>query len=363
MITIFNIRPKGFNVGNDAIYIGMQYYLYQAFGEVVNIITLPATSRYESKAKAGLTNHTVYEINQYGHGVIIGGGNLYENGEIELNLDALKALDVPLMLFSLSRGRVYNRRHELVARTDALPDRVLVSLHERANYSLARDNATYDYLRQLGCEGVKVGGCPTIFLDRTAAWLPQLPQQEKEGVLISIRNPQMMNIPLHKKAQVHSDVIGIIDFLKAKGYSDIRLLCHDQRDISFAASIPNIEFIYTGDVYSYLALLRRCSLIVTYRLHSALPCLAYGRPFIKISYDERAISLMETIGYDEWDIKMLETNDVLGEIEDRFERLQELPLKKEAARARWKILDDTMTLTFRQFAGDVINYKNMIERH
>jgi polysaccharide pyruvyl transferase WcaK-like protein len=362
MITLFNIRPKGFNVGNDAIYLGMQYYLYRAFGEVVNIITLPATSRYESKSKAGLSTQTVYEINQYGHGVIVGGGNIYENGEIDLNLDALKALDVPLMLFSLSRGRVYNRRHDLVTRTDALPDRVLLSLHEKAKFSLARDNTTYEYLKLIGCNNVKVGGCPTIFLDRVATWLPQLPDREKGGALISIRNPQLMNIPLHKKAQVHSDVIGIISFLRNKGFSDIRLLCHDQRDISFAASIPEVEFIYTGDVYSYLALLRRCSLNITYRLHSALPCLAYDRPFIKISYDERAISLLETLGYDDWNIKMLETNNVLGEIENRFERLSELPAKKEASLARWKLLDETMTQTFKQFAGEVIFYKDSLER-
>ena len=74
MINLFCIRPKGFNVGNDAIYLGMQHFVYKAFGEVINLITLPATFKYESQGKAGLTAKTIYEINQYGHGVIIGGG-------------------------------------------------------------------------------------------------------------------------------------------------------------------------------------------------------------------------------------------------------------------------------------------------
>ena len=108
MINLFCIRPKGFNVGNDASYLGMQHFVYKAFGEVINLITLPATFKYESQGKAGLTAKTIYEINQYGHGVIIGGGNLYENGELDVNLDALSALEVPLMIFSVSRGRVYN---------------------------------------------------------------------------------------------------------------------------------------------------------------------------------------------------------------------------------------------------------------
>ena len=130
MINLFCIRPKGFNVGNDAIYLGMQHFVYKAFGEVINLITLPATSKYESQGKAGLTAKTIYEINQYGHGVIIGGGNLYENGDLDVNLDALSALEVPLMIFSVSRGRVYNRRLELVHRTDTMPDRTIKALHQ-----------------------------------------------------------------------------------------------------------------------------------------------------------------------------------------------------------------------------------------
>ena len=101
MITIFNIRPKALNVGNDVIFVGMEHFLHKAFGEMVNIVSIPATSKYEAHLICGLTSRTIYEINQYGHGVIIRGGNLYENGELEVNLNALKALEVPLMLFRL----------------------------------------------------------------------------------------------------------------------------------------------------------------------------------------------------------------------------------------------------------------------
>ena len=118
MITLFCIRPRGFNIGNEAIFVALQPFLHRAFGEVVNIITLPATARYETDVKAGLTPTTVYDINQYGHGVIVGGGNLYENGEIDVHSGALEALEAPLMLFSLSRGRVYNRRRCVPPRCD-----------------------------------------------------------------------------------------------------------------------------------------------------------------------------------------------------------------------------------------------------
>ena len=165
MINLFSIRPKGFNVGNDAIFMGLQYFIYQTFGEVVNIISLPATSRYETHQSAGLRARTIHEINQYGDGVIIGGGNLYENGELDVDLTALDALEVPCMLFSISSGRIYNRKGELVNRTDTMPKNIIQALHKKVKYSLARDHATCSYLHDLGCNNAEVGGCPTIFLD------------------------------------------------------------------------------------------------------------------------------------------------------------------------------------------------------
>ena len=354
MITIFCIRPKGFNIGNDAIFLGTQHFLYEAFGQVVNLISLPATSRYESQAKAGLTAKTIYEINQYGHGVIVGGGNLYENGELEVNLDALETLEVPLMLFSLSRGRIYNGQHKLVDRTDAMPARVVLALNRKARYSLARDHKTGAYLQGIGCDHSDVGGCPTIFLDRMAERLPQLSQRDQASILISVRNPALMSIPLKKQSQVYDDILGIIDLLRREGFRDVRLLCHDHRDIPFAASFTGIDYVYTGDVYTYLALLRSCALNVSYRLHSVLPCLAFGTPTIKISYDERAASLMETIGLGAWDINMISSDDPVKDVTDRYHRLEDLRTMRAQARPRWDQLYDITASTFRRFAADVL---------
>ncbi|MDX1929820.1 MAG: polysaccharide pyruvyl transferase family protein [Pirellulaceae bacterium] len=357
MITLFCIRPKGFNVGNDAIFLGMQTFLHAAFGEVVNVITLPATSRYESHAKAGLTAQTIYDINLYGDGVVIGGGNLYENGELQVDLNALSALEVPMMLFSLSRGRVYNRRNELVDRTNVMPDSVTRAINAKAQISLARDICTHNYLQQIGIEHVHVGGCPTIFLDRVGNRFPHLPVEEDSGVLISLRNPALMSIPLQKQANVRQHISEIVTFLRSEGHNNVRLLCHDHRDIPFAASFTNIEFIYLDDVYTYLALLKKCRLNITYRLHSALPCLSFGRPMIKISYDERAVSLMQTIGYGDWNIDMVQNDDVLGHVRDRYRRLDELPILKERNQSLWRSLDNSMSNSFCEFANLVRTYR------
>ncbi|MEW5976519.1 MAG: polysaccharide pyruvyl transferase family protein [Acidobacteriota bacterium] len=353
MITLFCIRPKGFNVGNDTIFIGMQHFINEAFGEVVNLISLPATSRYESQAKAGLTAQTIHEINQYGHGVIVGGGNLYENGELQVGLDSLESLEVPMVLFSLSRGRIYNRQHRMVNRTDAMPDRVIRALNLKASHSLARDKATLAYLHSIGCTGAQLGGCPTLFLDRMLHRLPSLPENETPGVLISVRNPSLMNIPLQKQSQVYRDINKVVEFLHGEGHRRIRLLCHDHRDIAFAASFPGLEYVYTGDVYSYLSLLRACELNITYRLHSFLPCLAFGTPTIKLSYDERAMSLTETIGMEAWNIDMINCDDVIRAVTRRYFRLDELKSLRASALPVWNGFYESMLGTFRQFAAKV----------
>lgn len=361
MINLFCIRPKGFNVGNDAIAMGVQHLLYEAFGEVVNLITVPATSKYDHHAHAGLTARSVYEINQYGHGVLIGGGNLFENGELDVDLDALDRLEPPLMLFSLSRGRVYNRRRVLVDRTDVISDQVIKALDKKASFSLARDEATGEHLRKIGCRNCEVGGCPTIFLDAMRDRLPAIPGTSTSDAFVSVRHPSLMSIPLTKQAQVYSDIQGIVSLLRGRGYERVRLLCHDHRDISFAASFPGVDYVYTGDVHSYLAMLEGCALNVTYRLHSFLPCVAFGRPAIKVSYDERACSLIKTVGLDSWNINMVHAPDVVSQVKNRLDRLDELEQLRTRVQTRWDLLYDRMVSVFREFASEVRSFESGLE--
>lgn len=351
MTTIFCVRPRGFNVGNDAIFVATQHFIYKAFGDVVNLVTIPATSRFETEANAGLTTSTIHEINQYGDGVIVGGGNIYENGQLEVDLAALDALEVPLMLYSLSRGKIYNRNRLLVDRTDAMPDATIVALNRSAQQSLTRDIATKNHLDAIGCENT-LGACPTIFLEQSAARFAPLPASDP-GALVSIRTPNLMNIPLPSKARVHRDIENIVGLLTKKGFQKVRLLCHDRRDISFAASFENIEFVYPGDVYSYLALLRAAPLVVSYRVHSVLPSLSFGTPTIKISYDERGASLMKTIGLGGWDIDMVKNIDVVEQVEERYSRLNDLQDLVAQSKDLWEGYYQTNLAAFETFASHI----------
>jgi len=329
-MNIYCIRPKGFNIGNDVIFLAMRHFIEKALGFTPNLIELPATSKYDGD-RAGLTAKTIYEINQFGNGVIIGGGNLYENNELDVDLNALDKLSVPLFLYSLSCGRVYNKKGKLRTRTDTMPDNKIVALRDKAFLSTARDEATQKYIDR----NILVG-CPTIFLNK----IYPAKGQETDITLLSIRNPSLMNIPVSKKNEVVDCIKEII-----KTYKNVKILCHDYRDIPFAESL-DAEYIYTENALTFLAILKSCKLNISFRLHSTLPCLSYDKPVINISYDERALSLMNTIGFKEWDINIMNTDDLIGIIQNRvlnFDRLENL---KNNNQPLW---DDYYNITLKLF--------------
>jgi polysaccharide pyruvyl transferase WcaK-like protein len=341
MINLYSIRPKGFNIGNDVIYLGVNHFIRQAFKENYNVISLPATGKYESQRKAGISSQTVYEVNQFGHGVIVGGGNLYENGELEVNPTAIKALEKPLMIFSVSRGKIYNKKLELVDRTDVMTDDKMKILNMKADISLSRDKATFEYIENLGAKNNQLGGCPTLFINEIPQHLVPLQNTDKTDALISIRTPSLVSVPISYQYQIREDIIKMIETLRNYGYNNVKILCHDHRDMPFADSL-GIDYVYTEDIYTFLSYLKNTRLNVTYRLHSFIPCLSLDIPTIKISYDQRAVSMLETLNVSEWNINMLKDN-VPVEFENRLKNIKDLEsIKKKASESTWQGLKETM---------------------
>ncbi len=355
MINLYSLRPKGFNVGNDVIYLAVNHFVRKVFKESYNVVSLPATSKYEAHRKAGINSQTVYEINQFGNGVIIGGGNLYENGELEVNPIALKALDKPMMIFSVSRGKIYNKDLRLVDRTDVMTDNNIKLINDKAVISLSRDKSTKEYIDGLGCNNV-LGGCPTLFLNEMPQHMVPILEKDKTDALISIRTPTLMSIPVSYQYELRGQVISIIELLKRKGYSNVKLLCHDHRDIPYAASFASlgVDYLYSDDVYTFLSYLKSTKLNVTFRLHSFLPCLSLDIPTIKISYDERALSIInDTLDLGEWNINLLK-DDLLKELELRIDNLPRLEeLKNERKGGLWNDIRTTIINGCETFAQEV----------
>jgi len=350
MINLYSIRPKGFNVGNDVIYIALKGFIEDAFEDSeINIVSLPATNKYESNKKAGFTKGTIYEINQFGNGVILGGGNLFENGEIDIDPIALKALDKPLLICSVSRGKIYNKDGVLVDRTDVISDNNLKKLSEKATINMSRDKATYEHIKSLGCDNM-IGACPTLFLNKYISQDNKLNEKYKSDCLISIRTPNLMSVPPVKQYELRDMLLETISYLKDKGYSKIKILCHDHRDIGFADSFADVEFLYTDDAYKFINLLRHTRLNLTFRLHSFIPCLALDIPTIKVSYDERALSLVDTLGLDSWNVNYVK-NNVMNEIKHRIDNIGDLDtLKDELKKDHWPSIEKGFKDNFKKFA-------------
>jgi polysaccharide pyruvyl transferase WcaK-like protein len=205
----------------------------------------------------------------------------------------------------------------------------------------------------MGLQNAVLGGCPTIYLDRIEKRLPEVADADKGCTLISVRHPSLMNISLHRQVRVHDEIAGILKLLRDQGHRDIRLLCHDHRDIPFAASFGDMPYVYIPDPHGYLALLKHCRLNVTYRVHSALPCMALGTPFVKLSYDERAISLMKTVGFGEWNIDIVKSGDVVGEVSERLANLNRIAGIKKTAAPQWARLKHTQDSAMKRFAAAV----------
>lgn len=359
MYTIANIRPLGYNVGNHAINFALRHMLYEVFGRLVSIIDYPATSKHESTTKAGLSSATVHEINRYADGVIIGGGNLYENDEIFVDSRALSALNPPLMLFSNSRGRIYDRYGRLSERSDVISDSKLESLLVRADISLSRDSATQRYLSSINPRE-ELGWCPTINMNRYVDKLPSLPDNEDVGALISVRSPALMNIPYLFQSQIQNHINIAIDELRAAGYKRIRILCNDSRDLDFATAFrytKEVDSVYTNDVYQYLALLKSAQFVVSYRLHASLPSISFDTPTVNIVYDERADSLFGDLGLSTSCINLVESGvNFVDELRRLIGTGGYKPLHDTNLKSNWQLISDTQFTYFSKFRSLMENY-------
>ncbi len=334
---IFHIAPigSGYNIGNFAISLSVRSLINKVY-PLSNIITIPA----HGSPSNGLSKSVIHQANQSNSSIIVGGGNLIENNELNIDFNALESIQVPLVLFSVSRGDIYNSNLKLSRRTDAMPDNDILKLHKYVTSSISRDIATQDYYKNIGVKNSVMGGCPTIFMDEWFNDRLHHIHSRDDVCYISIRNPEQMNIPLKNQLKIPSFIREVYELLIENGYKNVQMLCHDQRDISFAESIDGIGYYYTSDIYEYLSLIKKSPLIVSMRVHSSLPSAALKTPFVNISYDQRGQSLMSAIGLEDWDINLLLDDNPIDLIRDRINSLSKLNSLIESNSTLWDGLYD-----------------------
>ena len=307
-MNLFFVRPNTRNIGNDIIAFATAELLYEVFGAATNVVNTPAL---EGPQFGGLVARQIYDINRLADGVVVGGGNLFENGQISYDAQAVQALRRPMLLIGLSHGRIAGRDGVPEVRTDALHPNAIRHLVERSTVTLVRDVASHAILHELGVES-QVGGCPTLFLP------PNGDDILADGdLLISVRHPSRMNVPPTLQWRIADDLRRLITVMRTEFARPVRLGCHDYIDLEFAAGFPEAATVYFDNVDRYIAALRSCAVNVSYRLHAFLPCVAFGTHSIHLSYDERGRSMLETIGMSAWDINLLEETDCISAIMDR----------------------------------------------
>jgi hypothetical protein len=309
MDLVYHFRPATPNIGNDLIVFALQQLIAQEATQAFNIVNAPAKGVSSVIKSGGLTRQNVNDINQLASGVLIGPGNLFENNGLEVDPVALDALRHSPLIFSVSWGRIYDDGGQLHERTDAMRPETIAALCRKACSVLVRDASTKAYLERLGVDRVQVVGCPVLSLEPQSVPLPRPDPRAEDAVLISVRNPLLMNISPRSQGRVHMDVHRLIERLRATGRRKIALLCHDCRDLPFAAAYADVPVLYTENPVQYLGWLRDCRQSITFRLHSFLPCALFGTPSVHFSYDERAVGLIEASDLQACDMNYLGPND------------------------------------------------------
>ena len=141
----------------------------------------------------------------------------------------------------------------------------------------ARDPHTYSVLQNAGIETVYMG-CPTLFL-------PAIDVADDGYVLFSFgRGHLKTQVRAGKKLAQKHHVIGI---------------CHEPGNelLRIRAAGWNLPLAtFRGDVQLYLSYFKRASVIVTGRLHGALPSLAYGKPIFYYGTRDTRTTLLDDIG-------------------------------------------------------------------
>jgi polysaccharide pyruvyl transferase WcaK-like protein len=124
----------------------------------------------------------------------------------------------------------------------------------------------------------------------------------------------------------------------------------------FAAGFGDVDYTLPDDAPDFLAGLRSASLVVTFRLHAFLPCLALGVPAVNVSYDERSAGMMRTLGLEDWDVDLLTEPDLAGAALDRVDRLEELEALRARRAPEWGALEGTLSGAIREFGDAVGRY-------
>jgi len=270
---------------------------------------LNVNSRGEDKTDYGLTQSAIERANREATLIIVGGSNLYEGNYrwrwgVHLEIDALKNLQVPLLLVGIGTGSAFVSP---VHRPSARARQEIRLLNDYATFSGARDLLTFEWLHRLGISKAKLMGDPATFIFNQPLQL-----NNQNGHILITMPPRRFWTSKHQFLSVHlrgramfNGMVTLAQKLREKGY-EVVITCNDPVDLPLAQTL--FERWLPGRVVcpetpeEYFLLISGSRAVVTGRLHTAVVAFSLGIPFILMDLDQRTHGFVQTYQLERWTV-------------------------------------------------------------
>lgn len=308
---VIHICPSTQNKGDDFVAIGIKKLFYELIPNI-DYRQIAANSKidFNNFRIGGITKNTIDLLNSSDL-IVVGGSNLYETMQIEIEVDSLDKLIKPVILIGIGTGWDFKSPRPPQFSTEN--EYVIKKLHDKAIGSSVRDKMTKRVLENIGIDNVTVTGCPAALI-----YNQPLKKAEDQNIYISclpyrMFEPQSFDPRINlwrasykrKRAITNSyfKLLKLLDFHKIP----FKIFVTDFRDIPIAQkNNHDKEVIVSSEPQELLMRLNEATTVIGYRLHSCIPSVGMGIPIVPIIADGRSMAFVETFELSELSVNPME---------------------------------------------------------
>ncbi len=230
--------------------------------------------------------------------IVLGGGGLYSKWFVAEQVQLLRSLSVPLVLYGIG----YNRNHgdpELTAEQQT----AIGELNRLAALSSVRDRLSQDFLSTLGVQSTVIGD-PGLFYDPGQA----IAQRSKQnGLQVGI------NLPCHGFANQESVLARVIPVLRQAALklleegAQLTYLLHHPSEEMIIRSLEDLPLqVCDGSVPQLVGRYFALDLMIGGMLHSHVFACNAGVPFISLAYDCKQQAFLQLIGQEDCHLPLMD---------------------------------------------------------